>query len=320
MTSRPGTVTDGAFAHPALFYRGRDEFLAGTVPFVLAGPDSGEPVAVAVPGPRLALLRDAVRAASGSTAARVTWIDMSEAGRNPGRIIPGVLRAFSDRHSAARVRIIGEPIWPGRSPAEYPACVQHEALINFAFAGREATVLCPYDTAGLDEDTVADARATHPSIVDGDGERHSAEYAPGRVFQDWNRPLPVPPGIEATPFDLDSIPAIRALAVRRGAALGLGAARAGDLELAVNELAANSALHGGGTGVLRIWTEDGHVVCEIRDAGLLTDPLVGRRPAGMSTEGGRGVLMVNHLADLVRVHTGPKGTTFRVYMRLRSGT
>jgi anti-sigma regulatory factor (Ser/Thr protein kinase) len=316
MTTGPDAPPGDAFVHPALFYRDRAEYLGGTVPFVLDGCESGEPVAVAVPGPRLEVLRNAVRRSSAKAAARVEWIDMSEAGRNPGRIIPGVLRAFSDRHAPARVRIIGEPIWPGRSSAEYPACVQHEALINVAFAGRPATILCPYDVAGLDGGTVADARATHPVIIDGAGERRSAEYAPDRVLRAWNRPLPERADVEATPFDLDAIPVVRALAAARAAALGLGPSRAGDLELAVNELAANSALHGGGTGVLRIWAEDGHVVCEIRDSGRITDPLVGRRPAGMRTDGGRGVLMVNHLADLVRVHTAPEGTTFRVYMRL----
>ena len=83
----------------------------------------------------------------------------------------------------------------------------------------------------------------------------------------------------------------------------------------MNELAANSCLHGGGSGEVRLWAEDGHVVCEVRGAGTITDPLAGRRPADMSPNGGRGILMVHHLADLVRVHTGPDGTAVRVYMR-----
>ncbi|MFI0352217.1 anti-sigma factor RsbA family regulatory protein [Actinomadura sp. 9N407] len=312
----PTALAQGSFAHPALFYRDQDEYLDGTLPFILDGYAAREPVAVAVPAPRLALLRSAVREAARDAAARVHWLDMSEAGRNPGRIIPGVLRAFADRHAAGRVRIIGEPIWPGRSATEYPACVQHEALINLAFAGRSVTILCPYDVAGLGREAVEDARTTHPVIVDRGGERASADFAPERVIEDCNRPLPERPDVEPVPFDLDTIPLIRELARRIGGELGLGERRAGDLELAVNELAANSARHGGGTGVLRVWSENGHVVCEVRDAGRITDPLVGRIPVGLSTDGGRGVLMVNHLADLVRLRTGPEGTTVRAYIRI----
>lgn len=307
----PGSAHCGAFVHPALFYRGDEEYLAGTVPFVREGRAAGEPVAVAVPGPRLALLRRAL----GRTAAEVTWLDMAEAGRNPGRIIPGVLHAFADRHAAGRVRIVGEPVWPGRSAAEYPACAQHEALINLAFAGRPVSILCPYDTAGLHPVAIADARATHPVVIDRRGEHVSGDFAPDRIVRAYNLPFPEPRDAVSMGFDLDALPLVRDFTRRRGGRLGLGADAAGDLELAVNELAANSCLHGGGSGEVRLWAEDGHVVCEVRDAGTITDPLAGRRPADMSPNGGRGILMVHHLADLVRVHTGPDGTAVRVYMR-----
>ncbi|NEY36638.1 hypothetical protein GTU99_31595, partial [Streptomyces sp. PRKS01-65] len=148
------------FVHPALFYRDDEEYLRGTVPFVREGLAAGEPVAVAVPGERLALIREAL----GDAADGVRMLDMREAGRNPGRIIPGVLRAFADAQpEGRRVRIIGEPIWAGRSDTEYPACVQHEALINAAFQGRTVTILCPYDAHRLDERVLADAHATHPT-------------------------------------------------------------------------------------------------------------------------------------------------------------
>ncbi|MGI5201946.1 anti-sigma factor RsbA family regulatory protein [Spirillospora sp. CA-108201] len=308
---------EDAFTHPALFYRGDEEYLAGTVPFIRAGLDEGDPVAVAVPGARAALLTGAL----GAAGSRVTWIDMAKAGRNPGRIIPGVLRHFADRHAAGRVRIVGEPVWPGRSDTEYPACAQHEALINLAFAGRAVTILCPYDAARLDPTAIADARATHPVVIDRCGARPSGDYAPHRVIGDYNLPLPEPAaaaGAVAMSFDIGALPLVREFACRWGARFGLGAAAVGDLELAVNELAANSCLHGGGTGTARLWPENGHVVCEVSDAGTISDPLAGRRPADMSPNGGRGILMVNHLADLVRVHTGPGGTAVRVYMRTRS--
>ncbi|MEU8122946.1 sensor histidine kinase [Spirillospora sp. NPDC049024] len=308
---RTGAPRADAFVHQALFYHGDEEYLAGALPLIRAGLGAGEPVAVAVPGDRLALLRGSL----GPAAAKVTWLDMATAGRNPGRIIPGVLRRFADRHAGGRARIIGEPVWPGRSATEYPACAQHEALINLAFAGREASILCLYDTARLAPVAVADARATHPVVIDRHGEHPSGDYAPHRVISDYNLPLPEPAEAVAMSFDLDALPVVREFACYWGERFGLGAAAVGDLELAVNELAANSCLHGGGGGTARLWTEDGHVVCEVRDAGNIRDPLAGRRPADMSPHGGRGILMVNHLADLVRVHTGPDGTAIRVYMR-----
>ncbi|MFD0327572.1 ATP-binding protein [Streptacidiphilus monticola] len=87
-----------------------------------------------------------------------------------------------------------------------------------------------------------------------------------------------------------------------------------DLELAVAELTTNSVLHGGGSGTLRIWQEDGLVVCEVHDAGRLTDPLAGRRPATADEPNGRGLLLVNRVAQLVRVRADAEGTTFRAYL------
>ena len=78
------------FAHPALFYQGPWEYLAGTVPFILEGLSADIPVAVAAPDPRLQLLRDAL----GADADRVQLLDMAVAGRNPGRIIAEVLLAL----------------------------------------------------------------------------------------------------------------------------------------------------------------------------------------------------------------------------------
>ncbi|MFF8943317.1 ATP-binding protein [Streptomyces sp. NPDC014864] len=75
----------------------------------------------------------------------------------------------------------------------------------------------------------------------------------------------------------------------------------------------NSVVHGGGSGELRVWAEGGRVLCEVRDRGRLTDPLAGRRPASRDQRGGRGLLPVNLVADLVRVHTGETGTTVRCW-------
>ncbi|MFJ9038544.1 anti-sigma factor RsbA family regulatory protein [Streptomyces sp. NPDC102406] len=302
-----------AFDHPALFYRDEQEYLAGTVPFVREGLAAGDPVAVAVPGPNLALIRDAL----GEQADDVRLLDMTRAGRNPGRIIPRVLRAFADSHPTRRPRIIGEPIWAGRTETEYPACAQHEALINLAFQGRDVTILCPYDTTALEESVLADAHATHPTIIRSGRRSDSDAYAPEALVARYNQPLYAPLSVAVTAYTRATLTTVRQDASRRAADLGLPASRLDDFELAVAELTTNSVVHGGGEGVLRVWAQNQHVVCEVHDAGLLDDPLAGRRlPAG-DQRGGRGLLLVNVVADLVRIHSTPDhGTTTHAYFRV----
>ena len=306
---------DEPFAHPALFYRGLPEFLAGTVPFIEEGLANGEPVAVAVPGDRLAPLRAELAGAQ----ARVQLLDMSQVGRNPGRILPAVLLAFAEAHPEAdRVRIIGEPIWLGRSEAEYPACVQHEALINMAFAGRAVEILCPYDVDALPPSVLADAELTHPVVVQDGVSRVSASFAPDLALADHNRPFPEPtrPPI-ALPIDAARLTEARQLAEAEAYRAGLDPGRAADFALAVNELVTNSIEHGGNRGSVRIWVEDGHLLAEVRDVGRWRDPLAGRRPVDPEQRRGRGLLLINDLADLVRVHQADDGSTTRIYLRTR---
>ncbi|WP_116044856.1 sensor histidine kinase [Amycolatopsis palatopharyngis] len=301
----------GTFSHPALFYRGRDEYLAGTVPFVLDGLAAGEPVAVAVPSGNL----DLIKAELGAAADSVHFVDMASAGVNPGRILPGVLLAFADQHQGP-VRLIGEPIWPDRSDLEYPACAQHEALINHAFAGRTATVLCPYDAASLTADVLEDAEVTHPELIGADGSTTSVSYDPDRIIKQYNFVLDRPGDAPTSAFDLSGLRVVRSFAVDRGIELGVRGELLDDLALIVAELSANSVVHGGGTGALWIWREGDYVVCEIEDKGHIADPLVGRIPAPPDQLGGRGLLMVNQIADLVRVYSEPGSTTVRTYLRV----
>jgi anti-sigma regulatory factor (Ser/Thr protein kinase) len=306
-------VTDAArkFSHPALFYRDAREYLDATVPFVRDGLAAGEPVAVAAPPAKLGLLRTAL----GGAADAVHFVDMTRAGRNPGRIIPAVLRTFCDaRPPGGPARIIGEPIWPGRTELEYPACVQHEAMINAAFADRAVTILCPYDSARLAPDVLADAHATHPVVIEAGRERLSDRYAPDHVVALSNAPLPEPRYAAAFTFDNERLRDARQFAVRLAGGFGMTGARLDDLALAVSELTTNSVVHGGGSGTIRLWTEDDHVVCEVRDGGRLTDPMAGRRPPPTGRPGGRGLLMVHHISDLVRVHAAPEGTAIRCYL------
>jgi len=304
------TLSSDPFVHEAVFYRTPEEYLAATVPFVRAGLAAGEPVLVATPpenGTR-------IFTALGADADDVRFVDMTRAGRNPGRIIPFVLNAFIAEHAGRPVRLIGEPVWPSRTNLEYPACLQHEALINLAFAGRPATVICPYDVAGLDVRMVRDAAYTHPILRFGDRCETSAEFVPPQqIPARFNEPIDAPPETATRlAFDAGRLVELRAAVLTGAVRADLDTVAAGEFVVAVNEIATNSVRHGGGRGTAWIWPADDGVVAQIADSGHVRLPLAGRLPPPDATAGGLGLLLVNQLCDLVRVHTGPEGTTVRL--------
>jgi len=304
-----------AFVHEALLYRDPTSYLDGTVPFIRDALSGGAPVLVAVPRANGELVRQEL----GWAADQVRFLDMTVDGRNPARIIPAVLHAFVTEHTGRFPHIIGEPIWPGRSAAEYPACVQHEALINSVFESTPAAILCPYDARTLEPEVLADAASTHPVLVSTNGRRPSRQYAePAHVVAAFNRPLPAPPPVaELLLFDgVDDLAALRDFVQKHALDAGLAQDRVVDLQVAVNELATNTVRHAGGRGAARMWCAEGHVVCEICDAGHITDLHVGRVPPDITSEGGRGLLLTNYLCDLTRLHTEPGATAVRLFMRL----
>lgn len=308
MTASETNSVPGPFAHLALPYRGDAEYLAGAVPFIVKGLASDEPVLVAVPTWRLPLLR----AELGRSADDVTLLDMTEVGANPGRIIAGVLLAFVDAHRDRQVRILSEPIWARRRADEYLACVCHEALVNAALSGRYATVLCPLDVLHLPARASSDAARTHPTTVYLTGNRPSTMFAPEAVLAETNVPLPPLDDARSYLVDKPDMIELRTAVAAYARAAGLSADRTQDLVLALTELASNSIEHAHSDATVCYGRAGTRVVCQVRDAGHIADPLAGRRPAAPTQPRGRGLLLVNELADLVRVHSTRAGTTVEI--------
>jgi anti-sigma regulatory factor (Ser/Thr protein kinase) len=302
------------FIHEALLYGDQSEFLAGTVGFVRAGVRAGEAVLVALPEPRLSLVREEV-----GDEGDVRYVDLEETGGNPGRIIPTVLEPFLAEQTN-RSRIVGEPIWPGRAPAEYSAALQHEALVNLAFSGEAVTIRCPYDTTQLGRKAKVDAERTHPVLFRGKTGRPSTAYDdPAHVAATANANLPAPPSSAVErDFGVGELNAVRRFVREQARRADLPQARIDDLLIAVNEIAGNTLAHAGGFGILRTWQADGSLVCEISDTGTFSDLLAGRKIPGAEALGGRGLLMANQLSDLVQLHPGPTGTTIRLHFHLPS--
>lgn len=309
-------LAEGTFRHEALFYNGEDGFLRGTLPFVIDGLEADQPVLVAVREQRAQLLRRAL----GDDAWRVRFVDMQSLGRNPARIIPAWSEFLAEHaEDDTPVRGIGEPAWPGRSEAEFVECERHESLLNIAFShARPWSLLCPYDLGELQARQIEAARRTHPALMHEGVSRRNDAYLPlHRAPSVLTGALPDPPGErDELSFTFRGIGAVRSLVCARGQRAGVGEEACDDLVLAVNELATNSVQYGGGGGTLRIWTEPGAIVCDVRDRGYIDNPLAGRIAPPLDQHGGRGLWLVNHLCDLVQIRSTPNGTIVRVRVRL----
>ena len=304
-----------AFAHEALLYSGDDGFLEGTMPFVREGLAAEEPMLLVLSAAKI----KRIRAELNGDGDRILFADMAAIGSNPARIIPA-WRRFLDEHgvNGRPVRGIGEPIWPGRSPDELVECQRHEALLNVAFAYAPAfRLLCPYDITALDAAVVDEAARSHPFLVEDGVQRASAGYRGlFAIAAPFAEPLPAPPAsARELPFDDASLPAVRQLVAARAAEAGFGHTRTRDLVLAVNEVATNSIIHGGGSGTLRVWTDTRWLVCEFEDGGRIVDPLAGRREPRPGHEDGRGLWIANQVCDLVQVRTFEASSVVRLHMR-----
>jgi anti-sigma regulatory factor (Ser/Thr protein kinase) len=301
------------FRHEALFYAGDDELVDAGAAFIRDGRADGEPTLVVTVARKL----DALREALGRDAHGVAFADMARVGRNPARIIP-VWQEYVDRHAAPGVRLrgIGEPIFPERTPDELVECERHEALLNVAFTDVERFwLLCPYDTEALPDEVIEEARRNHPSLVNGRERTRSETFGGLTAFAaPFDCELPDPPArAEEVAFGYGALEALRRFVLARAANAGLRRSRVLDLVVAVNEIATNSLEHGGGSGVLRVWQEPDRLVCEVRDGGRIEDPLAGRRLPDLEDPTGRGLWLANQLCDLVQVRTLADGTVVRLH-------
>jgi anti-sigma regulatory factor (Ser/Thr protein kinase) len=305
-------VSGGAtFRHEALFYRGEDDLLGHLVPFLRDGARAGDPMLVVLPQEK----NDALQAALGADAEAVTFADMAEVGSNPARIIPA-WRWFVDAHASSgrTLRGVGEPIGPHRSSAVLDECHRHESLLNVAFADAgDFTLVCPYDLDAVGPDVAAEALRTHPLVH---GEDVSDAYAPVDEHAPFGAPLAEPPTDTIdVGFDESSLTPLREHVRTLAEAVIEDPFAVDDLVLAVNEIATNSLQHGGGNGHLRAWDTDTAFVCEVRDSGLIDQPLIGRVCPSSEHERGRGLWIANQVCDLVQVSSSSAGTAVRLHMR-----
>lgn len=312
MRAATAPVRHQSFRHEALFYGGTQGFVESVVPFIREGVAGGEAVLVAVAPAKIEL----IRAELDGEGDFIRFTNMFELGHNPGRILPSWREFVAEQLPGDRpFRGVGEPIWAGRTGPEVAECHLHESLLNVAFDGGPPwQLICPYDTTALDGEVLAEARRTHPFVRSNGTSGASRDY-PGSVPNGFDQPFEEPgKPVQEVAFDTRSLSDLRDLVSDRGREAGLSAARALELTMAVNEVATNSVRYGGGAGTFAMWRDDERLVVEIRDAGVIRDPLVGRRTPDADQEGGRGLWLVNQFCDLVQVRSLPDGVRVRLHM------
>ncbi|HEY6425086.1 MAG TPA: sensor histidine kinase [Pseudonocardiaceae bacterium] len=304
-----------ALTHLALLYGSKEELLAGAVPFIKDGLDRDEPIRI------VTTIRNAgwLRMALGADARRVVFGDSRQWYRHPARTLAAVHSAVRAAIAdGKRLRMIGEPLWAS-SGQESRERARHESLINVALAKANASLVCTYDTREVDSEVVAQVGRTHPVLVIHGGARPSPSYTDPAVFSAEcdKSPLPAPPSwAVGLAFNrLGQLASLRAFIASYAAWAGATAQSVEQFVQAVDEVATNAIEHGGGSGVLQVWTGPHTMSCEVSDVGGgLRDPLAGHLPPPTGRAGGRGLWLARQLCDLVELRSDSAGTTVRLHL------
>lgn len=298
------------FVHEALFYRGEAEFGAAMHEFLHEAAVAQEPVLLALPGPHLEHMREAL----GDMMSDARLEDVEEVGRNPSCLL-SMIEDWVASHDG-HARVVSEVVWPGRPRAEAIEALRHEAVVNHALAGSSATVMSPFDVQGLDEDILAGVEMTHPTVVEDGRRRAGSAYTDpmSAAFGElWPLDAPAGPVSEHT---LDgSLMDLRRIIAGDPALETLSAERRSDLVLAVNEAASNAVKHGDATCTTRIWHDGDEVVTEVSSPSGIPDVMAGRRRPAADAVDGRGLWLINQICDLVELRSGTSGTTLRMHVK-----
>ena len=303
-----------SYRHEAFLWHGRADFVHALVPFIRDGIDAGEAVMVAV----IPEHADWIRTELGPAASQIRFVDMTELGRNPARIIPAWQRFLEEWAGDGRpARGIGEPVWPGRRPEEILECQLHEALLNLAVDPElPFWLICPYDAEHLDPDVIAEAGRSHPALSTAASYHGSQSYRGHAHAQEmFTADLPAICGLpaEATVTGQVDLEAAASYVSLQAASADLWSDRVIDLTDAVRGLTVNSLHRGAQRVQVRLWNAPEVLICDVTDDTVIDDFLIGRRAP--LTAGQDALWFANHMCDLVQVRSSRSGTTVRLHMR-----
>ncbi|GGN48876.1 anti-sigma regulatory factor [Streptomyces albiflavescens] len=313
-------MTRTEFVHQGLRYGSDDEFLEGTLEFVHDGLAAGDAVLAVVRRHNIALLEEALGRRSGD----IEFVDADDWYLRPSRTLGQYHAYCADHGQESRVRVIGEPVWTGRTEFEAREWMRYESLLNVAFVHSGHWILCPYDTRTVPADVVRSATRTHPELALGARmsapSGHYADPADLYAERDAARSrAPLSDGPDDIRFARGRSAAARRALAAYARRSGMPEQRTYDMVAAVHEALVNAVRFGGGGGVLRLRSDPDYVICEIVDHGAHNSAVPvrfpGQLPPDARSVSGHGLWVLRQLSDLVAEEIGPTGSTVRMYFR-----
>jgi transcriptional regulator with XRE-family HTH domain len=160
--------------HSAFCYRTDDHFRSIVGSFLAEGVERSEAVLAVTTATNIELVREHL----GKDAQRVEFVDSSAWYKTPIAALRAY-RAFCDaklNDGKQWVRVVGEPVWAGRSDGEARLWTRYESLLNLVFSASPLTIVCPYDERSVAPEIVRQAHLTHPNTVDDRGTSQNPDY------------------------------------------------------------------------------------------------------------------------------------------------
>jgi anti-sigma regulatory factor (Ser/Thr protein kinase) len=104
---------------------------------------------------------------------------------------------------------------------------------------------------------------------------------------------------------------------RKSSACGLNGRQLDGFVLAVNEIAANAIVHGGGSGLVTLWKAHEKLICEVVNKGNGIPPeATAGAGADLLAPGGRGLGLAGAMNFSIETSRGPGPAVVRVIARL----
>jgi transcriptional regulator with XRE-family HTH domain len=161
-----GTRSRSLLAHSDFHYSTDGQFQTAMGSFLAEGSQGSEAGFAVTSAANIELLREHL----GERARSVDFLDSSRFFKTPIAAVEAYRAMFEGalERGADWVRVVGEPVWAGRSDAEVRLWTRYESVLNLVFAAWPVTFVCAYDERVVAPSIAQAAHLAHPTTL---GER-----------------------------------------------------------------------------------------------------------------------------------------------------